>query len=70
MINLDKIYEVVEYSEPYKYSITMDSDFTYIEYLELEGEDKWVIKDCMEIPTNYAKAIGKALVELGRNYNE
>lgn len=66
MINLDKIYEVTE-DEPYKYSITMDSDFTYIEYLELE-EDKWVIKDCMEIPTNYAKVIGKALVELGRDY--
>lgn len=66
MINLDKIYEVTE-NESYKYSITMDSDFTYIEYLELE-EDKWVIKDCMEIPTNYAKVIGKALIELGRDY--
>lgn len=66
MINLDKIYEVTE-DEPYKYSITMDSDFTYIEYLELEKGD-WVIKDTMEIPTNYAKVIGKALVELGRDY--
>lgn len=66
MINLDKIYEVTE-DEPYKYSITMDSDFTYIEYLELEKGD-WVVKDTMEIPTNYAKVIGKALVELGRDY--
>ena len=66
MISLDKIYEVTE-DEPYKYSITMDSDFTYIEYLEWE-EDKWVVKDGMEIPTNYAKVIGKALVELGRDY--
>ena len=66
MIKLDKIYEVTE-DEPYKYSITMDSDFTYIEYLELEKGD-WVVKDTMEIPTNYAKVIGKALVELGRDY--
>lgn len=66
MINLDKIYEVTE-DEPYKYSITMDADFTYIEYLELE-KGNWVVKDTMEIPTNYAKVIGKALVELGRNY--
>ena len=67
MIELDKIYEVIEHTESYKYSITMDSDFTYIEYLELE-EDKWVVKDWMEIPTNYAKVIGKVLVELGRDY--
>ena len=66
MIKLDKIYEVTEY-ESYKYSITMDADFTFIEYLELE-EDKWVVKDGMEIPTNYAKVIGKALIELGRDY--
>ena len=66
MINLDKIYEVTE-DEPYKYSITMDADFTYIEYLELE-KGNWVVKDTMEIPTNYAKVIGKALVELGRDY--
>lgn len=66
MINLDKIYEVTE-DDVFKYSITMDADFTFIEYLEFE-KDNWVVKDCMQIPTNYAKVIGKALIELGRDY--
>ena len=65
-MEIDKIYEISEY-DSYKYSITMYDDFTYIEYLEKE-DNKWVVKDSMQIPTNYAKVIGEVIVKLGEDY--
>ena len=68
MINVDKIYEVTE-DEGFKYSVVMDEDFTYINYMEQDSETlEWKVVETTEIPTNYAKVIGKVLVELGQNY--
>ena len=73
MIVVDKIYEISEpeYSDRFKYTVEMFDDFTYITYLENQKNDKednWIVKEEMMIPTNYAKVIGKAIVELGKDY--
>ena len=47
-------------------------DFSYttdaLENQKNDKEDNWIVKEEMMIPTNYAKVIGKAIVELGKNY--
>ena len=73
MIVVDKIYEISEpeYSDRFKYAVEMFDDFTYITYLENQKNDKednWIVKEEMMIPTNYAKIIGKSIVELGKDY--
>ena len=73
MIEVNKIYEISEpeYSDRFKYTVEMFDDFTYITYLENQKNDKednWIVKEEMMIPTNYAKVIGKAIVELGKDY--
>lgn len=73
MIEVDKIYEISEpeYSDRFKYTVEMFDDFTYITYLENQKNDKednWIVKEEMMIPTNYAKIIGKSIVELGKDY--
>ena len=73
MIVVDKIYEISEpeYSDRFKYTVEMFDDFTYITYLENQKNDKednWIVKEEMMIPTNYAKIIGKSIVELGKDY--
>ena len=73
MIVVDKIYEISEpeYSDRFKYTVEMFDDFTYITYLENQKNDKednWIVKEEMMIPTNYAKVIGKSIVELGKDY--
>ena len=73
MIEVNKIYEISEpeYSDGFKYAVEMFDDFTYITYLENQKNDKednWIVKDEMMIPTNYAKIIGKSIVELGKDY--
>ena len=73
MIEVDKIYEISEpeYSDRFKYAVEMFDDFTYITYLENQKNDKednWIVKEEMMIPTNYAKIIGKSIVELGKDY--
>ena len=73
MIVVDKIYEISEpeYSDRFKYTVEMFDDFTYITYLENQSvgeQDNWIVKEEMMIPTNYAKIIGKSIVELGKDY--
>ena len=73
MIVVDKIYGISEpeYSDRFKYTVEMFDDFTYITYLENQKNDKednWIVKEEMMIPTNYAKVIGKSIVELGKDY--
>ena len=73
MIVVDKIYEISEpeYSDRFKYAVEMFDDFTYITYLENkrnDKEDNWIVKEEMMIPTNYAKIIGKSIVELGKEF--
>ena len=73
MIEVNKIYEISEpeYSDRFKYTVEMFDDFTYITYLENQKNDKednWIVKEEMMIPTNYAKIIGKSIVELGKGY--
>lgn len=75
MIVVDKIYEISdpEYGDNflYKYKVEMYDDFTYITYLENkrnDKEDNWIVKEEMMIPTNYAKVIGKSIVELGKGF--
>ena len=73
MIVVDKIYEISEpeYSDRFKYTVEMFDDFTYITYLENQKNDKednWIVKEETMIPTNYAKIIGKSIVELGKDY--
>ena len=73
MIEVNKIYEISEpeYSDRFKYTVEMFDDFTYITYLENQKNDKednWIVKEEMMIPTNYAKVIGKSIVELGKDY--
>ena len=73
MIVVDKIYEISEpeYSDRFKYAVEMFDDFTYITYLENQKNDKednWIVKEEMMIPTNYAKVIGKSIVELGKEF--
>ena len=73
MIVVNKTYEISEpeYSDRFKYTVEMFDDFTYITYLENQKNDKednWIVKEEMMIPTNYAKVIGKAIVELGKDY--
>ena len=73
MIVVDKIYEISEpeYSDRFKYAVEMFDDFTYITYLENQKNDKednWIVKEEMMIPTNYAKVIGKSIVELGNEF--
>ena len=73
MIEVNKIYEISEpeYSDRFKYTVEMFDDFTYITYLENQKNDKednWIVKEEMMIPTNYAKIIGKSIVELGKDY--
>ena len=73
MIVVDKIYEISEpeYSDRFKYTVEMFDDFTYITYLENQSvgkQDNWIVKEAMMIPTNYAKIIGKSIVELGKDY--
>ena len=33
-----------------------------------DKEDNWIVKEEMMIPTNYAKVIGKSIVELGKEF--
>ena len=73
MIEVNKIYEISEpeYSDRFKYTVEMFDDFTYITDLENQKNDKednWIVKEEMMIPTNYAKIIGKSIVELGKDY--
>ena len=73
MIEVNKTYEISEpeYSDRFKYTVEMFDDFTYITYLENQKNDKennWIVKEEMMIPTNYAKIIGKSIVELGKDY--
>lgn len=73
MIVVDKIYEISEpeYSDRFKYTVEMFDDFTYITYFENQSvgkQDNWIVKDEMMIPTNYAKVIGKSIVELGKDF--
>ena len=73
MIEVNKIYEISEpeYSDRFKYTVEMFDDFTYITYLENQKNDKEnnrIVKEEMMIPTNYAKIIGKSIVELGKGY--
>ena len=70
MIEVNKTYEISEpeYSDRFKYAVEMFDDFTYITYLENQKEDNWIVKEEMMIPTNYAKIIGKSIVELGKDY--
>ena len=73
MIVVNKTYEISEpeYSDRFKYTVEMFDDFTYITYLEnqsVEKQDNWIVKEEMMIPTNYAKVIGKSIVELGKDY--
>ena len=73
MIVVNKTYEISEpeYSDRFKYVVEMFDDFTYITYLENQKNDKednWIVKEEMMIPTNYAKIIGKSIVELGKDY--
>lgn len=73
MIEVDKIYEISEpeYSDRFKYAVEMFDDFTYITYLENkrnDKEDNWIVKEEMMVPTNYAKIIGKSIVELGKEF--
>ena len=73
MIEVDKIYEISEpeYSDLFKYKVEMYDDFTYITYFENQSvgkQDNWIVKEEMMIPTNYAKIIGKSIVELGKDY--
>ena len=75
MIEVNKIYEISEpeYSDRFKYTVEMFDDFTYITYLENQKNDKednWIVKEEMMIPTNYAKIIGKSIVELGKGYTD
>ena len=70
---VNKTYEISEpeYSDRFKYAVEMFDDFTYITYLENQKNDKednWIVKEEMMIPTNYAKIIGKSIVELGKDY--
>ena len=73
MIEVNKTYEISEpeYSDRFKYTVEMFDDFTYITYLENQKNDKednWIVKEEMMIPTNYAKIIGKSIVELGKEF--
>ena len=73
MIEVNKTYEISEpeYSDRFKYAVEMFDDFTYITYLENQKNDKednWIVKEEMMIPTNYAKIIGKSIVELGKEF--
>ena len=73
MIEVNKTYEISEpeYSDRFKYAVEMFDDFTCITYLENQKNDKednWIVKEEMMIPTNYAEVIGKAIVELGKDY--
>ena len=73
MIVVDKIYEISEpeYANLFKYAVETFNDFTHITYLENQKNDKednWVVKEKMIIPTNYAKVIGKSIIELGKDY--
>lgn len=73
MIEVNKNYEISEpeYSDRFKYTVEMFDDFTYITYFENQKNDKednWIVKEEMMIPTNYAKVIGKSIVELGKDY--
>ena len=73
MIVVNKTYEISEpeYSDRFKYTVEMFDDFTYITYLENQKNDKednWIVKEELMIPTNYAKIIGKSIVELGKDY--
>ena len=73
MIEVNKTYEISEpeYSDRFKYTVEMFDDFTYITYLENQSvgkQDNWIVKEEMMISTNYAKVIGKAIVELGKDY--
>lgn len=75
MIEVNKTYEISEpeYSDRFKYAVEMFDDFTYITYLENQKNDKednWIVKEEMMIPTNYAKIIGKSIVELGKDYSD
>ena len=73
MIEVNKTYEISEpeHFDLFKYKVEMYDDFTYITYLENQKNDKednWIVKEEMMIPTNYAKIIGKSIVELGKDY--
>ena len=73
MIEVNKTYEISEpeYSDRFKYAVEMFDDFTYITYFENQKNDKednWIVKEEMMIPTNYAKIIGKSIVELGKDF--
>ena len=73
MIEVNKTYEISEpeYSDRFKYTVEMFDDFTYITYFENQSvrkQDNWIVKEEMMIPTNYAKIIGKSIVELGKEF--
>jgi len=64
---LDKVFKVVDMDDMWKYEITSDEDFTYIDYYEREGKDsdyKQLENSSQEIRTDVAILIAKAVLDL------
>lgn len=66
-VYLDKVYKVVDTDDMWKYEVTSDEDFTYIDYYERSGKDSDYIQLehlSQEIRTDAAILIAKAILEL------
>lgn len=63
---LDKIYEVVDKNDDFKWHIVVYEDFTYIDYYERKdgGEYERIESAHQEIRTDAAVLISKAILEL------
>jgi len=68
-VYLDKVFKVVDTDDMWKYEITSDEDFTYIDYYERAGKDsdyKQLENLSQEIRTDAAILIAKAIIDLTR----
>ena len=62
-----KIYQITEHTfqseDDYKYVLSVEDDFIYIEYWEVNSEEKMEKKDSLAFPTDFAKAIAEQIVK-------
>lgn len=62
-----KIYQITEHTfqseDDYKYVLSVEDDFTYIEYWEVNSEEKMEKKVSFAFPTDFAKVIAEQIVK-------
>lgn len=67
----DKVYEIVDKNDDFKWRVLVDDDFTYIDYFKRESGGRYREPEDghQEIRTDAALLIAKAIIELASKNN-